>query len=93
MVFNIFTFEKTKIDEKFSSLEHISDKEKSTSSQVSKVSHTFADIVYWLVFLLFLPAVLDSLAIKGLLGPVNTMVNKLLGFLPNLFAAFQAGSF
>ncbi|MCH2534096.1 MAG: mechanosensitive ion channel [Bdellovibrionales bacterium] len=78
--------EKTKIDEKFSSLEYMSDKDK-TPSKAYNISHTFAEIVYWLVFLLFLPAVLDSLAIEGLLGPVNTMVNKFLSFLPNLFAA------
>ncbi|MCB0386975.1 MAG: mechanosensitive ion channel, partial [Bdellovibrionales bacterium] len=43
--------------------------------------------VYWLVFLLFLPAVLDALALKGLIEPVNAMVHKFLGFLPNIFAA------
>jgi hypothetical protein len=46
-----------------------------------------ADTAYWLVFLLFLPAVLDALALDGLLGPVRTMVSKVLAFLPNLFAA------
>jgi hypothetical protein len=39
------------------------------------------------VFLLFLPAVLSALALEGLLKPVQSMVNVILGFLPNLFAA------
>ena len=46
-----------------------------------------SDAVYWLVFLLFLPAVLNALALEGLLGPVQRMVEEMLGFLPNIFAA------
>ena len=46
-----------------------------------------ANAVYWLVFLLFLPAVLDALALQGLLEPVQGMINNILGFLPNIFAA------
>ncbi|MBN2474739.1 MAG: mechanosensitive ion channel [Pirellulales bacterium] len=51
------------------------------------VSKTVANAIYWLVFLLFLPAVLNALALPGLLGPVQEMVTKVLAFLPNLFAA------
>ena len=46
-----------------------------------------ADGIYWLTFLLFLPAVLGALALEGLLDPVKGMMNTLLGFLPNIFAA------
>jgi hypothetical protein len=35
----------------------------------------------------FLPALLDALAVPGLLAPVQDMVTQVLGFLPNLFAA------
>ena len=54
-----------------------------------KVSLTkmLSETVYWLVFLLFLPAVLDALALEGLLLPVRSMVGEILAFLPNLFAA------
>lgn len=72
--------EKLKLEDKIKSLEE-------TPHSDNKISATFAEIVYWLVFVLFLPVVLDSLALKGLLGPINTMVEKLLSFLPNLFAA------
>ncbi len=51
------------------------------------VSKTLSEIAYWLVFLLFLPAILSTLSIQGLLEPVNAMVNKILAFLPNLFVA------
>ncbi|HVO94619.1 MAG TPA: hypothetical protein VMT22_17350, partial [Terriglobales bacterium] len=46
---------------------------------------TLADTAYWLVFLLFLPAVLNALSLQGLLAPVQGMVNKVLDFLPNIF--------
>jgi len=51
------------------------------------LTETLATVVYWLVFLLFLPAVLDALALEGLLQPVQVMVNEALGYLPNIFAA------
>ncbi len=51
------------------------------------VAATLGDAVYWLVFLLFLPAVLTALALEGLLQPVQGMMDKILRFLPNLVAA------
>lgn len=50
-------------------------------------SQTIGNVVYWLVFLLFLPAILDALNLQGLLAPVQSMVNDILSFLPNLLAA------
>jgi len=51
------------------------------------LTKSIADAVYWLVFLLFLPAVLSALEMKGILEPVQGMLSKILGFLPNLFVA------
>jgi len=51
------------------------------------LSQTLGNAVYWLVFLLFLPAILSALALEGLLGPVQGMLDKALSFLPNIFAA------
>lgn len=51
------------------------------------VSHTVAEAVYWLVWLLFLPMILDALGLGGLLAPVQLMIAELLSFLPNLLAA------
>jgi hypothetical protein len=51
------------------------------------LSKTMGDAVYWLIFLLFLPAILGALKLEGLLGPVQGMVDRILEFLPQLFAA------
>ena len=51
------------------------------------LSALLADIAGWLVWLLALPALLDALQLKGLLDPVNAMLSRLLGFLPNLMGA------
>ncbi len=48
---------------------------------------TLGNVAYWLVFVLFLPAVLGALDLQGLLGPVEGMVNQILGVLPNLLGA------
>ncbi len=57
------------------------------SSRQISIARTLGDSIYWLIFLLFLPAVLDTLNLQGLLAPVQTMMDRVLGFLPNLFAA------
>jgi len=51
------------------------------------LSKTLSDVVYWLVWLLFLPAILGALRLEGILAPVQTMLDRALGFLPNLIAA------
>ena len=51
------------------------------------VSSSIASAVYWLVFLLFLPAILSALSLEGLLQPVREMLGEVVGFLPNLVAA------
>ena len=57
------------------------------SESTPSLSPVIGNIVYGLVFLFFLPAILDALALGGLLAPVNLMVGKLLAFLPNLVGA------
>jgi len=47
---------------------------------------TLADAVYYLVWLLFLPQIIDALQMEGL-SPVKDMVGQILGFLPSLFGA------
>jgi NADH:ubiquinone oxidoreductase subunit 3 (subunit A) len=37
------------------------------------ITKTLADAIYYLIFLLFLPAILNALALQGLLQPVNSM--------------------
>ena len=55
------------------------------------LTKTIGDVVYWLIFLLFLPAVLGALNLQGLLAPVQGMLDEFLGFLPNLLAAGLIG--
>ena len=64
------------------------DVEKSKRTPLTK---TVGDIVYWLIFLLFLPAVLGALNLEGLLKPVQNMLDKFLAFLPNILAAGVIG--
>lgn len=47
---------------------------------------TLGDAIYYLVFLIFLPQILDALRMEGL-SPVRDMVGEILGFLPNIFGA------
>ena len=51
------------------------------------VGRTLADASFWLVLLLFVPAILGTLGLEGLLAPVQGMIDDLLGFLPNLVSA------
>ncbi|MBS1796586.1 MAG: mechanosensitive ion channel [Acidobacteria bacterium] len=51
------------------------------------VVKTLSDVVYWIVFLCFIPAILGVLGLTGILEPVQTMMNNILGFLPKVLAA------
>jgi hypothetical protein len=55
------------------------------------VSENLARVLYWVVLLLFLPAILGAFEITGLLAPVENMVGKALSMLPNIFAAAAIG--
>ena len=55
--------------------------------RVNPISKPLGDTAYWLIFLLFLPAVLGSLKLEGLLAPVQGLLNEILEYLPNLFTA------
>jgi hypothetical protein len=50
------------------------------------LASTLADAVYYLIWLLFLPQILDALQMEGL-SPVKAMVGQILGFLPSLLGA------
>jgi len=53
----------------------------------ASLTKTLGDALYWLMFLLFLPAVLSALELDGLLGPVENMTAEILNYLPNIIAA------
>ena len=61
-----------------------------------KLSEAIPEALYWLVFALFLPAILGALQIPGLLEPVQNMYNKALEHAPNIIGAvviFLVGGF
>jgi hypothetical protein len=51
------------------------------------MSETLANVVYWFIWLLFLPAILGALGLQGLLAPIQAMVSDLLRYVPNLLGA------
>lgn len=71
---------KTAIDEKVSE-----------AAEMKPVSDSIGDVLYWLILLMFLPAILGTLKMEGLLVPVQGMVDKILAMLPNILGAAIIG--
>lgn len=51
------------------------------------LSETLGNALYWFIILLFLPAILSTLQLQGLLEPVQDMLYQILSILPNIIAA------
>ncbi|MBC6452057.1 MAG: mechanosensitive ion channel [Hormoscilla sp. SP5CHS1] len=51
------------------------------------VSNTLANALYWFIFLLFLPSVLNTLQLEGTLEPVQGLLDEFLSILPDMVAA------
>ncbi len=51
------------------------------------IGETIGEALYWFIFLIFLPGILGTLALDGMMQPVQSMMNEAIGFLPNLFTA------
>jgi len=67
------------------------DEKLSAEAGMAPISQNFGNVLFWLVILLFLPAILGAFQLDGLLGPVQDMVHRGLAILPNVFAAFVIG--
>ena len=52
-----------------------------------RISHAVPEVVYWIVLLLFLPPILKVLELEGVLLPIETIVNQVITFLPNVLGA------
>lgn len=72
--------DKTSLDEKLS--EH---------ADMAPISDSLSGALFWLVILLFVPAILGALQMDGLLDPLRSMVTKTLDMLPNAVAAIVIG--
>ena len=55
------------------------------------LSDTVATAVYWFIFLLFLPLILDSLEMQQALLPVNNLLNQILAAIPKILEAVLIG--
>jgi hypothetical protein len=56
-------------------------------ADMQPMSANVATVLFWLVILMFVPAVVGALGISGLLAPFASMADDFLGILPNVFAA------
>ncbi|PSH04901.1 MAG: hypothetical protein CXZ00_05925 [Acidobacteria bacterium] len=52
-----------------------------------KIPDALGQGTFWLIMLVSLPAVLSALGVQSALQPIQGMLSRLLGFLPNLFGA------
>lgn len=74
--------QRVRLDERLG--DHAQADEKGTSAPLSK---TLSEVVYWVVFLLFLPGILNALGLQGPLEPVKALLNKVSAFMPNIIGA------
>ncbi|RST77168.1 hypothetical protein D4T97_001330 [Siminovitchia acidinfaciens] len=58
-----------------------------SDTEGKKFTHTAGNIVFYLVMLLFIPAVLSALNISGIAEPFRGMLDSMLAFIPKLLAA------
>ncbi|PJK08984.1 hypothetical protein CO608_08100 [Lysobacteraceae bacterium NML08-0793] len=63
------------------------DEKLSEEADMPPVSNAMGNVAYWLVLLLFLPAVVGVLQIEGLMTQLTLMTNDIMGMLPNILAA------
>jgi hypothetical protein len=58
-----------------------------SEEQGKNIIDSLGKVVYFLVFILFLPSIFEALNMRSVSQPITDMVQKFLAFLPNLFAA------
>ncbi len=71
-----------KSGEKFGLDKRIGDTEKAGS-----LTNALADIAFWVILLFFLPLILSTLELSSILMPLQNMLDKILGMLPNVITA------
>ncbi len=55
------------------------------------MSGSIGNVLFWLIILLFVPAILGALALEGLFVPVQGMIDEALAMIPNIIAAVAIG--
>lgn len=51
------------------------------------VNETIGSILYWFIFLLFVPLILSALELPGLLAPIESLINDFLQAIPRILTA------
>jgi hypothetical protein len=67
------------------------DERLSAQAGMEPMSKSVANVLFWLVILLFLPTILAAYELHGLLEPVQAMLGKLLDMVPNIIGATVIG--
>jgi len=67
------------------------DEKLSANAGMQPMRKSVGNMLFWLVILLFVPAILNVFDLGGLLDPVKAMVTKFLNIVPNMVAAFLIG--
>ena len=67
------------------------DEKLSANAGMQPMRKSVGNMLFWLVILLFVPAILNVFDLGGLLDPVKAMVTKFLDIVPNMVAAFLIG--
>jgi len=80
------------LDERLGEQLNGSDRDELGSSSTMSLSQTVGNALYWFVFLLFLPAILNTLELQGTLEPVTQLLSQITNFLPKILAAVLIGA-
>lgn len=67
------------------------DEKLSQEAGMAPMSQNAGNVLFWIVILMFLPAILNAFRLNGLLQPVTHMVDKMLDMVPNGVAALLIG--
>ncbi len=67
------------------------DEKLSEHAAMAPIGESLAGALFWLVILLFVPAILGALQMQGLLDPLRAMITKTLDMVPNAVAALVIG--
>lgn len=75
----------SRFDERFS--EQLDAPTAENAAKKRRLSETLGETVYYLVFLFFLPAILGTLALEGVLGPVQNLLDRVISAIPQIVMA------
>ncbi len=62
-----------------------------SSDSTIVLSETLGNVLYWFVFLFFLPLILGALGLQSSLGPINDLLQQVLSALPKILKAVMIG--